>query len=217
MTIQCHILDASGALSSHTELLKDLLKNWVSHIGGRRPIRALDICVAHHPEGTNKELGIGGAAHSGIRLDIFLDANNPNLQSSLENEFPAVLAHEMHHCARLAEIPVADTLGECFVIEGLACQFETEITGLPLPSFIPADVGGQFRDYLAASLPILNSTDFDFESWFLGKSPEEMPKYTGFAIGFGLVGDYLKCNQLTAAQAYAVPAADVLANVVRSS
>lgn len=116
-----------------------------------------------------------------------LDANHPNLRSSIENEFPAVLVHEMHHCARLAAIPVADTLGECFVIEGLACQFETEVTGLTLPSFIPADVDRKCRDYLAMSLPILNSSDFDFDQWFLGKSPEEMPKYTGFAPGFGLV------------------------------
>lgn len=194
-------------------LLESSLNCWVTKIGDLLPIPALDVCVSHFPEGANTELGIGGSSYTESLLHIFLDANNPNLRSSIENELPAVLAHEMHHCARVVEVPIVETLGEKFVIEGLACQFETEITGQSRPSFIPSDFCSEWQDHFAKSLPNLNSTDYCEDTWFLGKAPQEMPKYTGYAIGFGLIGQYLKQEKLTAAQAYAIPAGVILAAV----
>ena len=213
MKIQHHILDASNVLSPYRELLDSNLECLITQISDLLPVRALDICVSNFPEGTNPELGIGGSSYTESLLHIFLDANNPNLQSSIESELAAVLAHEMHHSARLAEIPLVETLGEKFVIEGLACQFEKEITGEERPSFIPLDLCLQWQEHFANSLPVLNSTDFCEETWFLGKDPDQKPKYTGYAIGFGVVGEYLRRTKLSAAQAYAVPAEDIFAIV----
>jgi hypothetical protein len=39
------------------------------------------------------------------------------------------------------------------------------------------------------------------------------PKYTGYVIGFGLVGQYLRQEKLTAAQAYARPTGVILATL----
>jgi len=200
-------------LSPYRELLDSNLEYLITQISDLLPICSLDICVSNFPEGVNAKLGIGGASYTESLLHIFLDANNPNLRSSIERELAAVLAHEMHHCARVAEIPLVETLGEKFVIEGLACQFETEITGEEQPSFIPLDLCLHWQDHFAESLQALNSTDFCEETWFLGKNPDQKPKYIGYAIGFGVVGKYLRHANLSAAQAYAVPAEEILAVV----
>ncbi len=101
MTIQHHILDASGVLCPYRSKLEDVVSRTIGIVDNLLPIASLDICVSHHPAGSNPKLGIGGAAFDAIQLHIVLDAENSNMASAIEHELPAVLAHEMHHCARL--------------------------------------------------------------------------------------------------------------------
>jgi uncharacterized protein YjaZ len=210
MNIQHHILDASGVLAPFRAKLEDVVSRTIGVIDNLLPIASLDVCVSHHPAGSNPKLGIGGAAFDAIQLHIFLDANNNDLASAIEQELPAVLAHEMHHCARLQVHPDAETLAEKLIIEGLACKFETEITGERLPSFIPPALMEQCGSHWQAAQELLDNNEFCLQSWFHGQVPDKMPNYLGYALGLSLTEKYLSFVDQTAAQAYAVPTNEVI-------
>lgn len=59
---------------------------------------------------------------------------------------------------------------------------------------------------------ILESKDFCSHTVFLGKRPEVFPKYAGYAVGFGLVGNYLAAQQASSAASVLVPTLNVLAH-----
>ncbi|RLA39477.1 MAG: hypothetical protein DRR42_27150 [Gammaproteobacteria bacterium] len=174
------------------------------------PIASLDVCVSHHPEGANPKLGIGGAAYSPIQLHIFLDANNSYVATAIKQELPAVLAHEMHHCARMQTNTDEETLAGKLVIEGLACKFETEITGERLPSFISPALMDQCGSHWQAAQELLDSKEFCMQSWFHGEAPNQMPNYLGYALGLSLTEKYLSLVEKTAAQANEVPTNEVI-------
>ena len=210
MNIQYHILDASGVLAPFHSTIEDAVIRSIGIVGDLLPIASLDVCVSHHPEGSNPKLGIGGAAYSPIQLHIFLDANNSHLATAIEQELPAVLAHEMHHCARMQANTDEETLAGKLIIEGLACKFETEITGERLPSFIPPVLMEQCGLHWQAAQELLDSKEFCLQSWFHGQAPTQMPNNLGYALGLSLTEKYLSLVDQTAAQAYAVPTNEVI-------
>lgn len=210
MNIQHHILDASGVLAPFRSKLEGVVSRTIAIIDNLLPIASLDVCVSHHPAGSNPDLGIGGAAFDAIQLHIFLDANNSNLASAIELELPAVLAHEMHHCARMQANTDDETLAGKLLIEGLACKFETEITGARLPSFISPSLMEQCGSHWQVAQELLDSKEFCIQSWFHGLVPDQIPNYLGYALGLSLTEKYLSLVGQTAAQAYAVPTSEVI-------
>ncbi|MCH2534821.1 MAG: DUF2268 domain-containing protein [Bdellovibrionales bacterium] len=216
MKIEKHILNANGALNPYLDDLNQMFSKWLPIITKQLPIDALDICVAKYPQGTNPKLGVGGVALNSNLLYIYMDTSNSNIKDSIHTHIPEALAHEMHHCARLAIYSDVKTLGENFVLEGLACQFESEICGEGKePSFIPAEVLNTWRDYINQAAPLLDSDDYCFNTWFLGKAPDEMPKYLGYAMGYQIVGEYLKKNKTNAAKAYDKSAKEIISSVLQ--
>jgi len=208
--IEYHYLDVTGQLSPFKNILHKYVTEAIAAIDPRLDICA-DLCLSHDPLNCNPELGIGGVAFSQSLMHIFLDANNPNLEQSIREEVLAVLAHESHHCVRIQKVPDHVTLMDNIVTEGLACHFETEITGCSAPSFIPDEVLNASREHLRSMRASLEDTEFCFETYFLGKDLKKYPKYAGFAVGFELVGQYLAKVKSTASEAVYVPASDVLA------
>jgi hypothetical protein len=69
------------------------------------------------------ETGVAARAWSADRLDLWVDPNNPWTQAAGEEEVLAIVAHELHHCARWKRPGYGATLGEAIVSEGLACHF----------------------------------------------------------------------------------------------
>jgi uncharacterized protein YjaZ len=210
MSVNLHFLDSAGKLGSLRERVMGAYEAALAEISGHISLPALDVCISHHPDGCNPELGIGGGAFNCHQLHIYLDAGNPAVENTATEEMLAVLAHEVHHCVRIAGIPEDKTLGAHLVTEGLACQFETEVTGSTPPSFIPPTVIQDWEAHLEAMRPELDSEDFCFDTWFLGKQKDRVPKYAGFAVGYQLAGRYLEAKGTTGGKAATVPAAEVL-------
>ena len=57
----------------------------------------IDVTVCCFSDGDAPISGIGGWAINEYRIEILLDASRQDLDTVIENEFPAVLAHEVNH------------------------------------------------------------------------------------------------------------------------
>ncbi|MAC34984.1 MAG: hypothetical protein CME38_15495 [Haliea sp.] len=202
------ILHATGRLRKHEPQISEALHEAIGLLSRYFDID-LDICVADSREHSNPILGIGGGALSSSLLVIFLDPDHAGIRETIAQDLLAVLAHEVHHCVRMASVK-DKTLADRLVTEGLACHFETEITGRDLPSFLPAETAKAWERYFAVMQPKLNDCEFREDALFLGASPTTLPRYAGYAVGFGLVKAYLSCGHRSAAGSAAVSTADVM-------
>ena len=208
MTYNLHILDSSRALENHTANIERAFELALDYVAPHVSIN-VDICVSHYPGHTNPKFGIGGGAFHPNLINLFLDAENTAFLKALDNELPFVLGHEIHHCLRMRSIPDDLTLADSLVTEGLASVFERELRGDD-PSFIPAAVLEQWQGYLERMALLLRSEDFCFDTLFLGKHPEQFPKYTGFAVGYGLISEYLSLTGQTSVDAASIPSEYVM-------
>jgi hypothetical protein len=65
-------------------------------------------------------------------FSLTLDPDNPNFERSLgDGDLRRTIAHEVHHCMRMAGPGYGWTLGEALVSEGLAGQFVHRLFGSP--------------------------------------------------------------------------------------
>jgi len=205
MAIIHHLLNSTGRLDPYLQLIEEQLVSAIRSVSVHLSLEA-DVCVSHNPGHTNSDLGIGGGAFSSNLMHIFLDADHIDIESTIRQEILPVFSHEAHHCKRIETIPDDCSLVASLVTEGLACHFELDVAGGCKPSFIPEHVFTRADEYLVQMEPFLEDADFDYDTYFFGKTLGQYPKYAGFAAGFALVGRYLKSKSLSAAQAVAVPA-----------
>jgi uncharacterized protein YjaZ len=80
------------------------------------------------------------------------------------------------------------TLLEALVFEGLADRFALELLGGAPPPWIEAFPEQQTDAYIERARPELDQF-FDFEAWFFGIG-SDLPRWTGYTLGYRLVGDY---------------------------
>ena len=196
MTTHMHILNAGGKLTSYLPQIDGQLAVSIPRIGDLLPVDKLDIIIAHEPAHAHPTIGIGGLAWNCNRLDLYFDGDNDNLSENIASELESVIAHEAHHCSRMAKVGRSLTLGDNIVTEGLACQFETVLTRGELPSLFKEIQSVGWEALYQRAMPHLDETDFSFEYWFLGKTPDDMPKYAGYWIGFKAVEEYMEVHKV---------------------
>ena len=195
--IQRYILNASGKLNGLSRLIEQTVQLHTDRIAVMLGISDLDIVISHFPDLTHPVIGIGGNAYDSHRLDIYLNADNENIANSINEELLNVLSHEMHHCRRIGKVGHPKTLLDHLVIEGLACHFE-EIVNNGKDNSLFAELKNQDWNLLFLKYkPLLMDDKFDFKYWFLGSSPNELPKYSGYFVGYKLVTGFMAANKLT--------------------
>ena len=132
MAITFHFLSASGAL--HAEFKTRVyaaLEVCVQTCSAKLVLGDLDVVVMAAPKFVIPQLGVNGYAYDAHQILLQLDPDHDSLAQNLEHRVSALLAHELHHCARsLACGGLTGTFGEALVSEGLACCFEEEIVGV---------------------------------------------------------------------------------------
>ena len=209
MAIVPHILNASGKFDAHLDVLSAQISIAARTVSQHLSLDA-DVCVVHDPAYCNPLLGIGGLAFSPNLMHVNVDVDHENFERAIQVELLSVLAHEAHHCKRMAAIPTDSSLLDSIVTEGLACQFELQVAGGEKPSFIPDVVMALTDELLSRMRATLELTDYCYDTYFLGKDTDIYPKYAGFAVGFDIVGSFLRREGLTAGEAAWVPAQEFL-------
>ena len=150
MAVTFHFLSASGALYGEFKTrVHAALEDCVQTCSAKLVLGDLDVVVMAAPKFVIPQLGVSGYAYDAHQILLRLDPDHDSLAQNLEHRVSALLAHELHHCARfLACGGLTGTFGEALVSEGLACCFEEEIVGAT-PFYAIECMGTVLRQFAA--------------------------------------------------------------------
>lgn len=188
--INIHILNSSGKLSNIEKKIKQTTEKSVTRIVKFLPITDVDIVVAEDPQSAIPEIGIGGSTNNINLVFISIDSTHPNLQTSLDTELSRTIAHELHHAIRMKTVGYGENLLENAVSEGLADHFSMEVFGGKKPLWSDVKINSKIMEKAKKNFLKKN---YGYYQWFFGWK-KEIPRWTGYALGFNLVEQYLKKN-----------------------
>lgn len=194
MNINLHLLNASGSLYVFVNDIKNSFKTSINEISKKLSISDIDIVVYDNPLGAIPEFGIGGYAPNANLIFVSLDPKFPNLSKSIGDQFSRTLAHEIHHCMRWRGPGYGNTLLEALITEGLADHFDLEMHGGDLYPWDLALDKDQLKKFLKKAKTEFNNKEYDHNAWFFGSKQKNIPKWTGYSLGFKIVNDYLQRN-----------------------
>lgn len=202
---QVVIQDSGGLFTAHHATIRELLERTAATARSQLAIDPVTFFVYADPVRTIRDYGIGGFAPDGQTVEIVVDPAYPGLAQTLPLRLPPVTAHELHHVARWRGPGYGVTLLEALVSEGLADRFAIELLGTPVQPWSDAFPEDQTSHYLARARAQFDDPAFDFFGWFLGTDPS-LPHWTGYTLGFRLVGDYQARTGRSAAELVHTPA-----------
>lgn len=214
-----HFLEAEASLSPWRDRLTQEARAAHDRIADvlspDTPMPRVDILLQRTPMGCIPDFGMGGHAYSPHCLSVTLDPDNPAYATSLDaGEFGRTLAHELYHCLRFAASGYEHSMGSSLVSEGLCDQFDREVNGGDGRPWSHALSPQQWPTILAQIEPLLTSRDYDHAAWFFGRnySFDTIPRWTGYTVGYHLVGAYLDAHpDVRPSRLSGIPAADLLA------
>lgn len=194
-----HWLEAAGSLDPWREVLTAEIQAGCQAADRRAALPAVDIIVQNVPRSGIPELGMGANAYRPNCFSLTLDPPNPRFADSLaEGAVQRLVVHELHHCLRFAAIGWNHTLGDALVSEGLAGHFVHECLETP-PELWETALGAEaLADWTERAHGEAEALRYDHAAWFYGGTPlyrrddAVPPRWAGYAIGFDLVGRYLR-------------------------
>jgi hypothetical protein len=157
------------------------------------------------------EVGVGGYA-TDRTVDLQVDLDN-ELDSGVHLEWvEQVLAHELHHVARLRAVGNPRSLGALVTFEGMADRFAINFGGRRVAPWSSAIAGAELTPWIERILDGHPQRDYSVDAWMFGTSPE-IPRWTGYSAGYAIVGEYLTLTGRSAATAARDDADDIIARV----
>ena len=186
------IRDGAALGPGPTATLELEVERTLSAVNDVMPLSGVEIDVIVDATRVIPEIGIGGFAESGSRVLLFVDPGRADLGALLEREIMPMLAHELHHVKRMRSVGYGSTLVQAAITEGLADHFSIEISGIAPPLWSVALVGAELETWTERLLSE-SDADYDHSRWFFGVG-STVPRWTGYAVGFGLVDSYLMAN-----------------------
>lgn len=210
MSWRMHWLEASGDLGPWRATIIAEVEAAREAVTTVLPLSPLDILVERLPGAVIPETGTTGQAMRESLFSLTIDPDNLNFERSLrDGDLRRTVAHEVHHCMRMAGPGYGWTLGEALVSEGLAGQFVHHLFGSPPEPWECAVAD----EVLKANLPdnaTLTGTGHDHRAWFFGVGGR-YPRWLGYTLGYRIVGDWLETKAEIDGETWIdVPAHEVL-------
>ncbi|AGI24855.1 hypothetical protein H681_14935 [Pseudomonas sp. ATCC 13867] len=176
--------DIKGDVTAAVGIAQEVLGRHAGH-------QPLDILVQQRAGEVIPEIGVLGVAQRKSLFSLSVDTLNPNFASSLvDGTLSRHVAHEAHHCYRMAGPGYGRTLGEALVSEGLAGQFVSR-TFASAPELWECAISlTELLRYLPRPEE-LHSTNYDHASWFFGTSPQR-PRWLGYSLGYQIVAHWIE-------------------------
>ncbi|CAN5182848.1 DUF2268 domain-containing protein [soil metagenome] len=192
MDIKTHILLGSGRLTPFSQQIQKVIDDAIPVITKKIPAKNVDVIMYHNPEGAVPEQGIGGYCPNGNITYISLDPAFSNLKDSIKKELKRILAHELHHTLRWQNPGYGETLLDAMITEGLADHFDIEVYNeQPQPWSITLSEH-ELQRMMKKAKTEFDNKEYDHFAWFFGNEELGIPRWTGYAIGFHLVKQYLQ-------------------------
>ena len=119
-----------------------------------------------------------------------------------------VFSHEFHHIMRYKSVGLYENLFDAFINDGLACHFTMEVCKTDTPFYCNVLDSEELTVWEAKARKEFFNTEYDHKAWFFGINTN-IPKFTGYTIGFNMVSEYLKNHpDKTASSLYNYPYKD---------
>jgi uncharacterized protein YjaZ len=187
--IHLHIMEASGKLEPFLEIIDDVQKKYLPDICDKLGASDVDIIICDDPSRAIPETGVGGWAFHAHLLTVYIDPQSNDLVKRMATELKSTLAHELNHVTRWRRLGYKETLLESIISDGLADHFDIAINGgSPRPWDIALS-NDDCEKYLALAKSVWNDGQYDHPRWYFGTS--DIPRWTGYSLGYKLVGDYI--------------------------
>jgi len=187
------VFEDSGKLNDQKEAIKTVVIETVSLVNKKMDVENLKTRINVSLSNVIPEIGIGGFNPNEQEITISIDPNFTNLEQSISIELAPMIAHEMHHAKRRRTIGYGSTLLEASVSEGLADCFAMEIKGIDPPIWSVALTGSDLESWIETARDNWRDSPYDHGKWFFGTT-SDIPRWTGYSIGFRLVKDYINEN-----------------------
>lgn len=185
--INCHVMEASSGLAKFRERLELVTARTAEAVTRVLPIDDVDIIFYINPPLTISEVGVCGYAPTAKIIFMSLDPQNEAFPEAYDEEIPATLAHELHHCMRWRGPGYGKTLIEALVTEGLARDFERMLRGGKLPSYHKSFPKAQIEELLGRASTEFSSPSYSHSDWFFGSKTRSIPELAGYSMGYELV------------------------------
>lgn len=195
MNIKLHILNTSGKLTPFTSSIKSVFEDTIKEVRKVLPIDNVDVLIWDYPDWSIEKYGIGGHALNPNTIVVSIDSKNKNLNKDFDKRLKLTIIHEMHHVARL-QVMDNDKVSrlECSIREGLAEHFEIELTGKEPEVWDMALSQEELDKLVEVAKTNLSTEDYLVYDWLFGNKELGIPEWTGYSVGFYLVGEFLKKN-----------------------
>ena len=205
-----HWLEAEGDLQPwHSQIRAEIeaTREIVAHLVA--PPR-LDILIQRLAGAVIPEIGLVGHAYRRGLFALTLDPDNTHFDASLrDGTLRRQVAHEVHHCLRMAGPGYGTRLGEALVSEGLAGHFVSRLFNTGPEAWERAVDAAALQSYFPDREALL-STGYDYAAWFFGAGGQR-PRWVGYTLGYAIVGRWLEITpEATGALLVDVPASEIL-------
>ncbi|MBP6926363.1 MAG: hypothetical protein KBB70_01550 [Candidatus Pacebacteria bacterium] len=133
--------------------------------------------------------GVNGFAPYENTIHLFIDIRKFTFESLRET-----VAHELNHATFFHFNHEEQTLLDTMIFEGFAEHFREAVVGGKISAWAGALSEKKAKDLFTKLKPTLLSKDFSLyrEVFLLGK---KYPRWTGYSIGYRIVGLYLKSHK----------------------
>lgn len=188
-----HILNASGRLSPYESKISQIVQRTIDKYEQLIGLGPFDIVVAENAEMAIKEHGIGGYTATAYEVYISLDLTHEHIDEMINAHLGPTVAHELTHIVRLQagqKLAVGGTLGDNIVGEGLADTMSMTLYPTQDTPWIKSLTDDQFQEMKKKFISENDQRYYDHSAWFYG-SQSDIPRWTGYHLGYALIGDYL--------------------------
>lgn len=195
MNIKLHILNTSGKLTPIASSIKSVSEDTIKEVKKVLPIDNIDVLVWDYPDWSIEKYGIGGHTLTSNTIAISIDSENKNINKDFNKRLKLTIIHEIHHAARL-QVMGNDRSSrlEHSIREGLAEHFEIELTGKEPEVWDMALSREELDKFVEVAKTNLSTDDYLVYDWLFGNKELGVPEWTGYSVGFYLVGEFLKKN-----------------------
>jgi len=187
------VFSDAAAIAPYRPRIEQIVRDTVTSARALIPLDGITVIVGTGASLANviPEIGFGGRADGGT-VHLAFDPESPVLAANLDTELFPLLAHELHHVARMRAVGYGDNLLGAMVSEGLADQFAIELAGVDPPIWSTALTSQQIATWSTTAQQQWLNANYDHASWFFGNG--EIPRWTGYTLGFELTSAYLERN-----------------------
>jgi Predicted Zn-dependent protease (DUF2268) len=191
--------DAAGALAAHQASIRALAEDALARSAALVPLAGVNVSIRADAANAIGGWGLGGRTFSATRVEIYIDPAWPDLAARLPERLPGLVAHELHHAARWPNPGYGNTLLRAMVSEGMADHFAMQAVGAALPPWSNAFARDDTARLLDLARPEFDSTSYSHARWFFEAGAPQLPRWTGYTLGYRLVESYLAANPSSSA------------------